>query len=349
MWRYVTGELLVLPTRVVGLAACLGLLALPLVTRDPYVLRVVTLASILAVFAASWDLLTGFSGQINLGHALFFGVAAYTSALLNLRLGLSPWLTILAGGAMAVLVALVVGIPCLRLKGPYLSLATLAFPIMLTGLIFAFPGFFGGELGVSGLTRLAGTRLREYYLALGAMLVLVFAMWKITDSRLGIIFHAIREDEVAVRASGINTTRYKLLAFCLSGLFAGLAGGMYAHFLRIAGPALLAMFFSFQAIIWTIFGGVATIYGPVVGVFILYPVLEILRVVREIRMLGFALMVLVLLRFMPEGIVPWLEHRLEPECPRCRSRNAFTRRSCRVCGTAMGRPSSCPGRATRSA
>lgn len=337
VWRYLTGEILVLPTRLAAVLICLGLLLLPLLTQDPYLLRVAALASLLAVFAASWDLLSGFAGQVNLGHALFFGVAAYTSALLNLKLGLTPWLTIPAGALMAVLTALLVGVPCLRLKGPYLALATLAFPIMLTGLIFAFPSFFGGELGVSGLTRLGRTRVREYYLTLGAMLVLTTAMWKITESRLGIIFHAIREDEVAVRASGINTTRYKLLAFSLSGFFAGLAGGMYAHFLRIAGPSLLAMFFSFQAIIWTIFGGAATIYGPVVGVFVLYPALEILRVVKEIRMLGFALLVLVLLRFMPEGLVPWLEHRLEPDCPRCRARNAFTRRACRVCGTAVRR------------
>jgi len=325
----------VLPTRVLGVLLCLGILALPLFIKDPYVLRVVALASILAVFAASWDLLSGFAGQVNLGHALFFGVAAYTSALLNLKLGLTPWLSIPAGALAAVVSGLLVGVPCLRLRGPYLALATLAFPIMLTGLIFGFPSFFGGELGVSGLTRLGQTRVREYYLAFSAMLVLVFVMWKITDSKLGIIFHAIREDEVAVRTSGINTTRYKLLAFSLSGLFAGLAGGMYAHFLRIAGPTLLTVFFSFQAIIWTIFGGVATIYGPVVGVFILYPALEILRVVPEVRMLGFALMVLLLLRFMPEGVVPWLQHRLEEECPRCKARSAFTRRECRVCGAEL--------------
>lgn len=334
-WHYLRGELFALPTRVMAIVACLAMLLLPVFVQNPYALRVFALASIWAVFAASWDLLSGIAGQNNLGHALFFGVAAYTSALLNLKLGVTPWLSVPIGALAAVLTGLLVGIPCLRLRGPYLGLATLAFPIMLTGLIFAFPSFTGGELGVSGLTRLAGTRVKEFYLAFSAMLVFGFAMWKIADSNLGIIFHAIREDEIAARASGINTTYYKLLAFCLAGLFAGLAGGMYAHYLRIAGPGHLTVLVSFQAIIWTIFGGVATIYGAIVGVFILHPALELLRVVPEVRTLGFALLVLVLLRFMPEGLVRWLEHKLEEECPRCKIRNAFTRKACRVCGAEL--------------
>ena len=167
------------------------------------------------------------------------------------------------------------------------------------------------------------------------LLILGFVMWKITDSKLGIIFHAIREDEIAVRASGINTIKFKLLAFCLSGFFAGIAGGMYTHFLRIAGPSMLAVFMSFQAIIWSIFGGIVTIYGAVAGVFILFPVMEFLRVMPEIRMLVFAGIVLIILRFMPEGITTWVRDRLERECPRCKVRNARTRKECRVCFSAM--------------
>ncbi|HSW35309.1 MAG TPA: branched-chain amino acid ABC transporter permease, partial [Candidatus Limnocylindrales bacterium] len=162
--RYIRNEILVLPTRVIVVLFCLTLLLLPLFTRDLFILRILALASIFAIYAASWDLLSGFVGQINLGHALFFGSAAYTSALLNLRLGFPPIIAIPVGALVAVLVGLLVGIPCLRLKGPYLGLATMAFPIMLVGIIFAFPGFFGGELGISGLTRLAPTRLSEYYI-----------------------------------------------------------------------------------------------------------------------------------------------------------------------------------------
>lgn len=329
--RYFRHEVLVLPSRVITCAFILALVILPFLVKDVYIYRILALAGIFAIFAASWDLLSGFVGQVSFGHALFFGVAAYVSALLNLRLGLPPYLTIPVAALAAVLLGLLVGIPCLRLKGPYLGLATLAFPIMVVGVIFAFPKFSGGELGVSGITRLASSRLHEYYLALALMLILVFIMWKITDSKIGIIFHAIREDEIAVRASGINTIKYKLLAFCLSGFFAGIAGGLYTHFMRIAGPSYLNVLMSFQVIIWTIFGGIATIYGPVAGVFILFPVMELLRVKPEIRMLAFAAVVVLVLRFMPEGVTAWLRDRLERECPRCKVRNAFTRTRCRVC------------------
>ena len=333
--RYIRNEVFVLPTRVIGVLFVLMLLLMPLLTNDMYILRILAIAAIFSIFAASWDLLSGYVGQVSFGHALFFGVAAYTTALLNLRLGWSPLFTIPIGALVAVLVGLLVGIPCLRLKGPYLGLATLAFPILLMGIIFAFPKFFGGELGISGITRLASVRLNEYYLVVILMLVLCFIMWKITDSKVGIIFHAIREDEIAVRASGINTIKYKLLAFCLSGFFAGIAGGLYTHFLRIAGPSMLAVLMSFQAIIWTIFGGIVTIYGAIAGVFILYPTLEILRATAQYRMLIFALIVLVVLRFMPEGITTFIRDKLERECPRCKVRNAFNRKECRVCFSDM--------------
>ncbi len=247
------GEVLVLPSRTAVLLFCLILLLLPLAMDHPYYLRILIMASIFAIFAASWDLLSGFTGQISFGHALFFGVAAYTSALLNLNIGLPPWLTIPLGALAAVVAGLVVGVPCLRLRGTYLALATLAFPLILIGVVFVIPDITGGELGVSGIDRLSESRVTEYYIAVTLMVILGFVMWKITDSKTGIIFHAIREDEVAARASGINTTRYKLLAFCLSGFFAGLAGGLYVHFMRIAGPSTLELILSFQVIIWVIF------------------------------------------------------------------------------------------------
>jgi branched-chain amino acid transport system permease protein len=156
-------------------------------------------------------------------------------------------------------------------------------------------------------------------------------MWKITDSNTGIIFHAIREDEVAVRASGINTTRYKLLAFSLSGFFAGISGGLYAHFMRIAGPSNLEVSMSFTVVIWAIFGGVVTIYGPVGAVFVLFPLLEFLRFWPEYRILMFAVVVLLTLLYMPEGLFPWIRSKIETECPRCKIRNVATRKTCRVC------------------
>ncbi|NQT47737.1 MAG: branched-chain amino acid ABC transporter permease, partial [Chloroflexi bacterium] len=144
LYSQLRGEILVLPSRTIVLLFCLALFLLPVATSEPYTLRVFILASIFAIFAASWDLLSGFAGQLNLGHALFFGVAGYTSAICNLNLDLPVWLTIPLGALAAVVAGLVVGVPCLRLRGPYLALATLAFPLILTGVVFAIPSVTGG-------------------------------------------------------------------------------------------------------------------------------------------------------------------------------------------------------------
>ncbi len=330
-FKIIRNEVLVLPSRVIVGLFFIALLGLPLIHQDPYIVRIVILTSIFAILAASWDLLSGFTGQMNFGHALFFGVGAYSSALINLHAHIPPWGSVPLGAVVAVLAGLIVGIPCLRLKHTYLALTTLAFPIILTGIIFALPQYTGGEFGLSGMTRFTNSLIGNYYLHVGTMLVLAVIMWKITDSNTGIIFHAIREDELAVKASGINTTRYKLLAFCLSGFFAGIAGGLYAHYMRIAGPSTLEVSMSFMVVIWAIFGGAATIYGPIGAVFILYPLLEFFRIWPEYRTMIFAAVVLVILLYMPEGLIHWVRDKIEKECPRCKIRNAATRKTCRVC------------------
>ncbi len=337
VYKFITNEILVLPSRVAVLVFAVGLLILPVFTQDPYLLRVLILTSIFAILTASWDLLSGFTGQVNFGHALFFGVSAYVTALLNIHAHLPPWAGIPLGALGAVLAGLVIGIPCLRLKGTYLALTTLAFPIILMGVVFAIPNITGGELGISGLSRLSGSRVRDYYITVTLMLSLGFIMWKITDSKTGIIFHAIREDELAVRAAGINTTRYKLLAFSLSGFFAGIAGGLYAHLMRTTGPSTLEVTMSFQIIMWAVFGGMVSIYGPIAGVFILYPLLEFLRILPKMRMLIFAIIVLLTLLYMPEGLIPWIRDKIEKECPRCKIRNAATRKTCRICTASLDR------------
>lgn len=329
--KLIRGEVLVLPSRTIVALFVLFLLILPLITRDPYIIRIVILTSIFAILAASWDLLSGFTGQMNFGHALFFGVGAYTAAILNIKAQIPPWGSIPLGAVTAVLAGLIIGIPCLRLKHTYLALTTLAFPIILLGIVFAVPGFTGGELGISGVRKITHSLVGGYYLHVILMLILCFTMWKITDSNTGIIFHAIREDELAVKAAGINTTRYKLLAFSLSGFFAGIAGGLYAHYMRIAGPSTLEVSMSFNVVIWAIFGGVATIYGPIAAVFILFPLLEFVRFWPEYRVLIFAFVVMLILLYMPEGLITWVRDKMEKECPRCKIRNVATRKICRVC------------------
>ena len=339
LYRGFQGELLSVPGKVAALIFVTFLLILPIITAEPYAWRIFTLSAIFGIYAASWDLLTGFTGQVNLGHALFFGVGAYTTGLLNIHFGLPPWVTIPTGGISAVIVGLIAGIPALRLRGFYLSLVTLTFPLILTGIILVFPEFTGGELGLYDIDPLSGSAVLNYYIITLVMLCSVLVMWKFTDARskiirTGVILRAIREDEITTRASGIYTTRYKLFAFAVSGFFAGIAGSIHTHFLRTAGPSNLELFFSFQPILWTIFGGIGTIYGAVTGVYILYPAVEFAHynpVTEQIRFILFALMLIVVLLFMPEGITTWVRDKIEVKCPRCKLVNAVTRHLCRAC------------------
>jgi len=332
-------EVLAVPGRIIALLFIILLFSVPIITTEPYVLRILILAAIFAIFSASWDLLAGYAGQLSLGHALFFGVGAYTAAFFNIYLGWSPWLTIPVGGVAAVVIGLLAGMPALRLRGFYLALVTLSFPVILTGIIYMFPNYTGGELGLYNIASLSGSRVYDYYITLLVMMGSVYAMSKLTDAeskylRTGILFHALREDEISARVSGIYTARYKLLAFAVSGVFAGIAGGLYTHFMRITGPSTLELFFSFQPILWTVFGGIRTIYGAVAGVYILFPLLEAFSVhpvAEEFRFIFFALVLIVILLFMPEGLNTWVRDKIEVKCPRCKLVNAANRRTCRAC------------------
>jgi len=336
---WIRQELFAIPGRIIGFIFFVLLFAAPLITQEPYYLRIITMAMIFSIFAISWDVLSGVAGQTSLGHGLFFGIAAYSAAMLNLNFHCPPWITIPAGAVICILVGLLVGLPALRLRGMYLGLVTLTFPFIITGLLFVFPDATGGEMGLSGLSRLSDSANLNYYIVTVIFLLSAFIMYKLVDAkskfvRTGIILHALREDEIAARSSGINTVRYKLLAFAVSAFFAGIAGGLYAHYIKLAGPSTLELFFSFQVILWTIFGSITTIFGAVVGVFILYPLMEVLSLFRwgELsRFIIFAIILILTLLFMPEGISVWILDKLEVNCPRCKVINSFTRKKCRAC------------------
>jgi branched-chain amino acid transport system permease protein len=331
------------PGRLMAVIFFFSLFILPLIATNPYTLLVLTFANIYVIFAVSWDVLSGYTGQINFGHALFFGVGAYGSALLYKYLGWQPGVTIPLGALIATLVGVVTCLPALKLRPPYLSLLTMSFPLILMGLVHAFPSITGGSYGIYGLPQIADSRIGEYYIILIVMTLSVLIMWKLTDAgskyvRTGLIFHAIREDEIAARATGINTIRYKILAFAIGGLFAGIAGGFYGHILSVAGPSILNLTMSFQAIIWAIFGGIVSIFGPVVGVYILYPFVEFLAgfpEIAEYRFLIMAVLVIAILLFMPEGVAVWIRDKIERECPRCKLTNAAWRKECRACGASL--------------
>jgi branched-chain amino acid transport system permease protein len=329
-------EILVVPGRAIGSIGIIFLLLLGFLNISPYLKNVFIFSSIFALLAASWDLLF-FSGQLNLGHGAFFGASAYTSAILSSKVGLPVWLTIPMGAIAGVIIGVVVAVPALRLRGPYLAIVTLAVPVILEGIVFLFPQFTGGELGLFGLPGISDSPIFLYLFCLVIMLISVAIMWKLTDTRsrffrTGIIFHAIREDEISARTTGINTVKYKILAFALSGFFAGISGGLYAHTMKVVGPTTLEFIFSIYPLIWTVFGGAGTIYGPVIGAYLLYFLsTQLLVILPEIRMALFTAIIIPMILFMPEGISRWLRDKLEIICPRCKIINAVTRRNCRIC------------------
>lgn len=328
------------PSRALLFFSTILMLLFPVFITSPYYLKMVMYANIFAIFAASWDVLAGFAGVISLAHGVLFGVAAYAAALVNIHSGIGPWFTIPAGAVVAALVGFVIAIPSLRVKAMYFTLCSIAMPFIVSGLVFSFPNFTGGELGIAGIDGLGGSILNSYYLIAAIAIASGLIMWKVTDSRskfvrVGIILEAIREDEIAARALGVNTVRHKFLAFAISGFFAGIAGGLYVHTIRVAGPSTLELMFAFNPLIWTIFGGIATIGGPMVGTYILYILLEFLQVIPEARMLIFACLIIFILYFMPEGIAARFSDIAEEICPRCKLVNISLRKKCRACGAPL--------------
>lgn len=334
-----------IPGRLIAIIFFVALFIAPLITHNTYYLYVFTISNILVIFAVSWDLLSGYSGQVNFGHALFFGVSAYSVGLLTKYVGLQPWATIPIGTLIATGIGVLTCIPALRLRGPYLSLLTMAYPLLLLGLVMAFKDVTGGEFGIPSIPALANTPIGKYYICLIVMTAAVLIMWKLTDAgsryiRTGLIFHAIREDEIAARASGINTIRYKILAFVFGGFFAGLAGALYAHILGTVSIGYLSMVMSFQAIIFVVFGGIVSIYGAVIGVYTLYTLLQLLgaggqNFIGKNQILIMAIIVIFILLFMPEGVGVWVRDKIERECPRCKLTNGAWRRNCRACGASL--------------
>lgn len=287
------------------------LLIVPLLTSDHYILLILIWANIYAVFAASWDLLAGITGQFSFGHALFYGVAGYMASFLNLFFGLPPLVTILVGGAFGILTGLVVGIPSLRLKGHYFRITSLTFPGILAGIIIMYPQITGGDEGLWGITPMSNDITFTYYLSVLLMATSIFILMKIVTSKFGLIFRSIRDDEDAAEATGINTVKYKLLSFSISGFFAGLAGGFQTHLLMGVGPYIFNPYLSFQAILYTGLGGIGTIIGPVGGSYLMIIINEILRDSIEFRVLIYAVIMVLIFRFFPTGLLKWITTQLK--------------------------------------
>lgn len=291
--------------------ALLGLAALGLpFLLGNYGLHLLVLVCMYVALASSWNILT-LAGQLTLGHAGFFGVGAYTSALLALRLDVPLGLGMLAGAAAAAALATLVGLVCLRLRGVYLAIATLSLVEALKIAVLNLPEYTEGSIGITLAPVFGGARRPAYFVMLAVAVLPVAATAWIQRSRLHFVFGAIREDEGAAQMLGLNTTAYKVLAFALSAFFAGLAGAFYPHYITYTVPdTAFAIGLSIEAQIMPILGGLYTVAGPVVGAVVLTLVGEWLRATfgaANLLVYGVAMVSVIL--WLPDGLVGLVRRR----------------------------------------
>lgn len=299
-----------------GVALIVALALVPLVVRDRYLLSVFILANLYAGIAASWDVLSGYTGRENFGHALFVGTGAYTAALISSRLHLPPAAGIAAAGAAGILFAIVVGTPTLRLRGPYFALGTLAAAGIMERLTLLLWPITGGEDGISGIQPLSLSASTTYYLSLGFMTAVVLGLYWATRSGWGMVLRAIRANEAACEASGINTAAYKMAALVLSAFPAGVAGGLYAHVQEHVGPAVYSATLSVTVIIMACIGGFGTIYGAAAGGFLLTILGESLRGFGPYRLLIYSAVLLPVIVYLPQGVAVSVLQRARQIWPR---------------------------------
>ncbi len=297
---------------VFGIVMCL----LPFVVTTG-TLRVFIFANFLAMFAMSWDIISGRTGYISFGHPFLIGVAGYTTAMLTYHLDVPLFLSIPA----AVLAAMVAGtlffVPALRTRGTYFALVTLAFMELLYGLTQVVqPKITGGTRGLSGLPSVVSGAVPNYYLSFLVMFAIGIVLWLIVRTRIGTALSAIRMDEDAVKSTGLNTTKLKLFAFMVSAAVAGIAGALYVHYLgSIAPRGIFEINFLFTILVAALLGGPGTIIGPIIGAFFLTCLLEFLRpyIPGTERYLIYGLVALVLYYYAPKGlygIITWVLERV---------------------------------------
>lgn len=295
------------------------LILLPQVVEDRYFMHIAVMAGIFTILTLSWNLLAGYTGQLNLGHAAFYGIGAYTSAILAMQTGLSPWLGLFAGGLVAALFGFMLGFPALRLSGPYLAITTIGFAEILRLVAMNWVELTRGSLGLSGVPLLTPIHIGDfrmqfyferdyYYVVLAGVLLTLFCIRRLIGSEFGVTLQAMRDDEAGAQSIGINPSSYKLAVFTISAFFAGFAGGLFAHFARLVSPELLALHNTFDVLTMAMIGGLGTIAGPILGAVSLTILSEALRSMEEvlkidIRLIIYGLLLILTILFMREGLV----------------------------------------------
>ncbi len=301
------------------LSAALALLCVvPFVVQSPYVLHLFILSMLYAMLAASWNLINGYAGLFTFGHQAFFGIGAYGSALLAMRTGLSPWITLWFGGFLAAIAGLVIGLPVLRIRSiAHVAIVTLAFAVIVQTVVSNWTDFTRGTLGLGGIPPFTSFALpgigvvafgagdqAAYY---GVALVLLvfsagFLIW-LTNSRSGLALKALRDSEIAADSLGVDPMRYKLLAFVVSSFIAGIAGAYYAHYLHILTPdSAIGVSIMITILVMTLVGGIGTAFGPLVGAFLVTFGLEGLRGLGDYRLMVYGVLLVIFIIFAPQGL-----------------------------------------------
>lgn len=277
------------------------LVVVPALPVSNYIISVLVLTFVYAIFASSWGFLYGYSGQLSFGQAFMFGIGAFACAIMVGQLGIAPELSLFLGALIAMLFGVAMSVILLRMSGVYWAIATLLFAEIAE--ILAVKVW--GEEGISRIPQLlGGSFIANYYFALGLLVACIVALYKITNGGIGLRLRATREDEMAARMGGINTTTLKVLACALSSFIAGLAGGYNSLWLMHTDYEAFDVVLTFQAISMAIVGGVTSVIGPTLGTFILYAPIEILNIVvpGPLRLMIYALIIMFVLRFLPGGL-----------------------------------------------
>ena len=281
----------------------------PFLLSNLYILNLLSLMLIFIIFASAWNLLA-YSGQGSLGHAAFFGIGAYASTVIAVKSGITPYITIFLGAAVAAIVGILIGLTCVRLKEWFLAMVTFGFAIIVqTIAVSILAPVTGGWDGIASPRLVSpdipGYQLIEYYSILLITIASVVLIWYILKSRIGLAFSAIRENEIEARAAGVDPVRYRLRAFGLSAYLAGVAGALEIAHIGYITPEIFGVDLSFLPVTYVILGGLCTLAGPVIGTIVLTILWEGLKMagLTFSRYIIVGVLLILVIIFLPKGLV----------------------------------------------
>lgn len=294
------------------------IIALPLVLGEGYHLHLVIMATIFAIMAAGLDITVGFGGLLSLGHAAFFGIGAYTSALLYLHFGVPMWGGLFGGAAMAALAAFLLGTLILKIRGHRFVITTVAFAEIARLVAYNWTDLTRGQRGLPGIlppvVHIPGlgtidfvSKTAFFYVTAVIAVISIGVAWRIAHSPMGRGFVALRENENLAESVGIDARWYAILAFTIGAFFGGIGGSLYAHYVSFVGPDLFYFSYTTIFLVMVVTGGKGTIVGPVIGAFAFTLLPEYLRVANEFRLVFFGAILVVVMLFFPNGLYElWL-------------------------------------------